>query len=227
MIKQHPSTDLLAEYAAGCLPWAHAICVTTHIHYCGRCREQVDQLNQLGADLMEASAGASSVDLPVDHGLLDRVLGAIDTPPASEPSPTVYHRPVTGARSRADLPPIVDRLISNQGVNWKRVSSGLKVARLQAGDDNHEVALHKICAGAKVAHHDHRATEVTVVLRGSFSDEDGVYAVGDFLLREPGEPHRPMAAQNQDCLCLSAQQAPIRLTGPWRWINPFLRIQPG
>ncbi|WP_426416232.1 ChrR family anti-sigma-E factor [Aestuariirhabdus sp. LZHN29] len=220
MIKQHPTSDLLAEYAAGSLPWAQAVCVTTHLHYCSTCTMEVDTLNQLGAQLMAGDSEAAA-----DTALLDRVLKEIDQP--REQAPAQVATVPLSAGARADLPPIVNHLIGTTEVQWKRVSSGLRAAHLNVGDTEHEVALHKICAGAKVAHHDHRATEVTVVLRGSFSDEDGVYGEGDFLLREPGETHRPMAAQNQDCLCLSAQQAPIRLTGAWCWLNPFLRIQPG
>ncbi|MCL6416044.1 ChrR family anti-sigma-E factor [Aestuariirhabdus sp. Z084] len=220
MIKQHPTSDLLAEYAAGCLPWAQAICVTTHLHYCKECRAELEKLNELGAQLMDEQP-----KVEVGGSVLDQVLNRIDQPqtvmPVEKPAPVV------SSSSRADLPPVVGQLIDTTGIHWQKISSGLKAARLKSGDENHEVALHKISAGAKVAHHDHRATEITVVLRGSFSDEDGVYAVGDFLLREPGEAHRPMAAQNEDCLCLSAQQAPIRLTGAWRWFNPFLKIQPG
>ena len=43
------------------------------------------------------------------------------------------------------------------------------------------MALHKICAGGKTPKHDHEGLEYTVVLKGSFSDENAVYREGDFL----------------------------------------------
>ena len=94
------------------------------------------------------------------------------------------------------------------------------------GERRYELALHKIDAGGKVPDHDHRGQEITVVLKGSFSDEDGVYQPGDFLVREPGESHRPMAAQNDDCICLSVLEAPIKLKGLKSLLNPFLSFSP-
>jgi putative transcriptional regulator len=65
-----------------------------------------------------------------------------------------------------------------------------------------------------------------VVLKVSFSDEDGVYHPGDFIVREAGEIHRPCATLNDDCICLSVLEAPIKLTGIKRIFNPFLRFSP-
>ena len=94
------------------------------------------------------------------------------------------------------------------------------------GEKDYEVALHRIDAGGKAPEHDHRGREITVVLTGSFSDEDGVYQPGDFLVREPGDTHRPFAARNEDCICLSVLEAPIKLTGIKRILNPFLSFTP-
>jgi putative transcriptional regulator len=67
-------------------------------------------------------------------------------------------------------------------------------------------------------HHEHRGDEITVVLQGSFSDQEDNYHVGDFIVRTKGEKHRPVAAQHEDCLCLSTLDAPIRMS------NWFLRM---
>ena len=58
-------------------------------------------------------------------------------------------------------------------------------------------------------HHRHQGDEITVLLKGSFSDQEGKYVVGDFIVRTKGETHRPVASQDQDCLCLAALDAPI------------------
>ena len=87
--------------------------------------------------------------------------------------------------------------------------------------------MQRICAGGTTPEHDHRGTEMTVVLEGSFSDEKGIYREGDFLLKEPGDVHQPVSARNQDCLCLSVQEAPVKLTGLWgKVLNPFIRLHP-
>ncbi|NIQ14264.1 MAG: transcriptional regulator, partial [Candidatus Dadabacteria bacterium] len=84
------------------------------------------------------------------------------------------------------------------------LTPSLQVARLQTGQDQFEVSLHNIRAGGKIAEHGHKGTEITVVLKGSFSDANGIYQQGDFLLKEPGDVHQPIASQDSDCLCLTA-----------------------
>ena len=73
--------------------------------------------------------------------------------------------------------------------------------------------------------HTHRGTELTLVLDGSFSDEEGVYLEGDFIARDAGQEHTPTASRSADCVCIGVLDAPIRFT---RWnyrpLNPFLKL---
>mgnify|MGYP001446568996 CR=1 FL=1 len=165
---------------------------------------------------------------PVDGALFDTIMERIDrldevsTP--AQPNLTTVATP-----SQVDFPPLVNKLINadDKPPNWRRLSGSVDMARLKTGQDNFEVALHRICAGGKTPKHDHGGLEYTVVLKGSFSDELSVYSEGDFILRKPGDTHQPMGAQNGECICLSAQSAPIKLTSPWGFMmNNWLRINP-
>ena len=127
-----------------------------------------------------------------------------------------------------DLPPVISKLIGKKSsLSWQKLSQSLKIARLKTGQNSCEVSLHKISAGGKVMAHDHNGPEYTLVLKGSFSDENGMYQPGDFLLKQPGEEHKPYAAANRDCLCLTVIEAPVKFTGLLgRLLNPFIRLQP-
>jgi putative transcriptional regulator len=110
---------------------------------------------------------------------------------------------------------------------WKKMSSSVDVAQLVTGQSDYEVSLHKICAGGKTPKHSHSGKEYTVVLEGSFSDESSVYSEGDFILRKEGDEHQPMGAQNGECICLSALEAPIKLSSPFGFLmKPWLRLNP-
>src|SRR5690606_24367164 len=85
-----------------------------------------------------------------------------------------------------------------------------------------QVALQRIAAGARVPTHTHGGTELTVILSGGFSDELGVYHAGDFIARDPSHKHSPTALQNEDCICLTVLDAPIKFTGWQRLFNPFM-----
>lgn len=216
-MNHHPDSEWLEQYAAGALSFGPALCVAVHAAMCPTCRLHIGTIQQLGGALL-AEIGSA----PVEGTLLDQIFAKLDsqTDPRSDEGVVVQEAPV-----HADIPAPLRCLVPHglEQLRWSRVLPSLRVAPLDAGDPVYKVALHRIGPGGTVAQHDHRGSELTLVLRGAFSDEAGVYEAGDFLVREPKQPHRPMATQNTECICISALAAPVRFTGPvMRWLNPFL-----
>ena len=217
---QHcPDPSLLVEFSSGSLETAASICVSAHLHFCAHCRETLCQLDQVGSRLMEEEAEQlprSSNDVMFNH-IMHRIR-QMDEKPKSVPS-----------RSDRGFPPSINKLISGdvKSLRWRRIAKSVRVAKLKTGQEKFEVALHKISAGGRTPKHDHQGLEYTVVLKGSFSDDISVYHQGDFILRKPGDIHQPISAQNGECICLSAQSAPIKLLSPLGFImNKLLRVNP-
>jgi putative transcriptional regulator len=179
----------------------------------------VESLGEIGGELLNTAEA-----VPVSDGLFDRIIENLDSLVEEDPSDGVLHH-CSDAIS-TELPEFVQRFLPDEELDWRRLSPSLKVAPISVGEEVYELALHRIDAGGKAPEHDHLGKEITVVLTGSFSDEDGVYQAGDFLVRHPGDTHRPFAARNQECICLSVLEAPIRLTGIKRVLNPFLSFTP-
>lgn len=215
-IKHHPSHSMLVDFSAGNLGTAESICVSAHLHFCDQCRNELMRLDQVASQLMTEAEPQT-----IDEDLFDSVMSKIDALPEA---PTKVE-----IEEKSDFPHTVAKLINEteSAPNWRRMSSSVDVARFQTGQNKFEVALHRISAGGKTPHHGHNGTEFTVVLKGSFSDEQAVYSEGDFLLRGPGDEHQPMGAQNGECICLSALEAPIELSSPLGFLmKPWLRINP-
>ena len=219
MINRHPESDLLVEYASGSLSVAPCISVTTHLQYCKQCSDSVESLGEIGGELLTTVEA-----VPVSDELFDRVIASLDSLVEEKPSDEPQRQ--CSDSISAELPEFVQRLLPDGELDWRRLSPSLKVAPISVGEEEYELALHRIDAGGKAPEHDHLGKEITVVLTGSFSDEEGVYQPGDFLVREAGDTHRPFAARNQECICLSVLEAPIRLTGIKRVLNPFLSFTP-
>lgn len=218
MIKFHPDENYLTEYSAGSLSTAQSICIATHLEYCNHCQQFIDMLNNIGGSLFDNIS-----DTSVSDDVLDILMNRIKSEHVDKDIEFHRQQPDT----KTDLPVIINRLVKrNDKLNWKKLTSSLQVARLATGQDQFEVSLHNIKAGGRVAEHDHKGTEITVVLKGSFSDANGVYQQGDFLLKEPGQVHRPIASQDTDCLCLTAVDMPVQFTGIASILNPFLRVNP-
>lgn len=214
----HPDQFLLNDYVAGSLPGAVALPLAVHLEYCPHCRGESQQLQELGACLFD------ELDpVPVSGDAFERLMRRIETEAAPVPAPSQGAVAAPGGLPRALQSLVPEGL---DALDWSRIGS-LRSSRLAFGDSHREVALQHIAAGGKVLEHGHRGSEFTVVLRGSFSDQEGCYRAGDFLLRGPDDVHRPVAAQDSDCLCLAVLDAPLRFGG-WlgRLANPFLKIHP-
>ncbi len=252
MIKFHPDTNMLAEYVNGRLDWAVSICVAAHLQMCTQCRQEVANLNAIGGFLLSSDENhnsdaedaklaapqnldTQSVDDSVEsEAKSDKFANLMKTIRQSEDNPIVVKKqaPMLAnchARDEAlkEIPPIVKKLLPEQEIKWTRISKALKMARLKAGQEKYEMAFHRISSGGQVAEHNHRGLEITMVLHGSFSDSGGIYTPGDFIVKKPGEVHKPRATEDRECLCLSVVEAPVAVTG-WvgKLVNPFLKIKP-
>jgi putative transcriptional regulator len=213
-VNHHPDARVLNEFSSGALPLAQSVCISVHLHYCDQCKRQCEQLQQVGSELFDRLAPQQ-----VDASVLDAVLSSLDEEP-----PLVFSKDVQAE----DKPALVQRLMHGdyEDLEWKKVNSALQISRLRTGDPSHEIALYHIKAGRSIPKHTHRGTEFTLVLEGSFSDEEGVYQRGDFIERDADDVHTPTAAQSEDCICIGVLDAPVRFK-PWayRLLNPFLKLQ--
>jgi putative transcriptional regulator len=200
MIKYHPDARFLTDYAAGSLPVSQALCVATHLHYCAPCRAKIRELTELGAELFMQQQPVAT-----GEGEYERLLARLgDTQP---PEDAAKHQD----KAVTILPRAVHRLANGnvEQLRWRHVGRNFRYSPLDVGDAARETSLLCIKAGGRVPRHRHNGDEITVILQGSFSDREGKYGVGDFVVRTKGETHQPVASQDQDCLCLATLDAPL------------------
>ncbi len=205
MSRHHPSDDLLVEYAAGTASASMALCVNVHLKYCPRCQNTVERLAVLGGLVFESQVGVD-----VDEKLFDGVMQRID----AEDSLAVTATREPPSRQARRLLAAWLPTGNWQTLVWKRQWFKVYEFLLEAGRDGQRLALQKLAAGGRVPRHGHHGREVTVILQGGFSDAQGVYEEGDFVLRETDQEHRQRAMENCDCICLALLEAPVRLSGP-------------
>jgi putative transcriptional regulator len=67
-------------------------------------------------------------------------------------------------------------------------------------------SLLRLDPGQRAPAHGHGRRDVTVVLRGAFADQYGVYERGDIAFAEPGMKHEPRAVGDETCVCLLAAE---------------------
>ena len=219
MIHHHPSSDRLAAFSAGTLPLSEALCLSAHLEQCHQCRQQVKRLNNLGSELMHQLSPAAIPD-----ELRDRVMSRINETPAEAVSDSVPNDIPTEENG---VPRCLRSLIPRgyDELNWKRLSPSIHAAKLCSDVNGSKIEMIRIQPGGQVASHNHTGEEITLVLKGSFSDEAGIYRQGDIIFRNKDDKfHRPMASQDAECICLTAVESPIQFTGFFaRLFNPLIR----
>lgn len=218
-IYHHPSEELLLDYTTGALGEAWSIAVATHLALCPGCRNTIGLLEEIGGGLINAIQPPALDDNGFD-ALLTRLEKATDV--TADPAPL--------PRSAKGKPVLPEPLRSYVGcdvdeVPWKRLGKGAYQCIIPTGDKDATARLLCIPAGRPVPEHSHGGLELTLVLRGAFSDETGVYGRGDLQEADQDLLHQPHAAPGNDCVCLAITDAPLRFRSlAARLVQPWLNI---
>jgi putative transcriptional regulator len=233
----HPMDELLASYAVGGLtPALHAL-IASHLSLSSSQkgysqREFVSDLEAAAA--LQFESRSSHIDVSDAKTMLEAIL----------------HSPVTAVlepKNQEDttphgmIPAALRRFLGREieDVKWQTVLPGVWQFKLDGygktsshkhahNDDHHddhnhdEATLYWIRAGKAIPSHTHEGSEVTLVLKGAFSDKTGHYKRGDVCVAGPELDHSPVASKGEDCICFAVTDGRLRLTGTFgRMIERF------
>jgi putative transcriptional regulator len=213
----HPSEARLLDYVAGNMAEPMALLVATHLALCPRCRHEADELEELGGALFEELE-----PVPLGEGGLERVFARLERQDERDVD-AASHRSASGD---LDLPEPLRGCLRGplSSLPWRRLGP-IGQVQLLTEHAGLTTRLLSIRAGTAMPGHTHEGAELTLVLRGAFSDETGRYARGDVAEADSHVDHKPVAERGEDCLCLAVTDAPLKLTGRLgRLVNPFVRL---
>ncbi|HXQ15867.1 MAG TPA: ChrR family anti-sigma-E factor [Caulobacteraceae bacterium] len=209
---QHPSEELILDYARGALEAGRALVVAAHLGACPACRATVRLAEAVGGALIEELEPA-----PLAPDALARTLARLDAP---QPPPAAVQRPPD---NWIRVPPEV---IAAATRHKRWAAPGVWVADVTGGAKAWPRSyLLGVGAGMAVPRHTHRGREFVCVLKGAFEDRGVVYGPGDFAESDEGVEHRPRVSRDGECVCLTAADhalAPRELIG--RLFQPLVRI---
>ncbi|MDC0739433.1 ChrR family anti-sigma-E factor [Cognatishimia sp. SS12] len=209
-IRHHISEPLIAAYVAGNVAQPYALVIAAHVSMCEECRARMAAHEMAGGAVLEATDGhVISTDLRA------QVLDALDHAAPNEAQ--AYQR-------SGIFPAPVMEALKGKPPKWKSLGFGVRQSILQSGDDG-SVRLLYIPAGQEMPNHSHDGLELTLVLQGAFSDEDGRFGVGDVEVADDDVDHAPVAEAGEACICLAATGAPLKFRS-WmpRLLQPLFRI---
>ncbi len=198
---ERPIDELLAGYAAGTLSPPLQSLVAAHLCLKPDNRGFVAAMEAMCSRAIEETHPCAIRDR-------DAKLAAIFSD-GGEPAPARSDTPCT------ILPPPLKSLLKRgiSEVPWKTRLPGIKEFKV-SGQSDAESTLYWIRPGRVMPSHTHDGSEVTLVLRGGFSDSTGHYRRGDIAVADSDLDHHPRADEDEDCICFAVIDAPLRLTGP-------------
>ena len=216
MIKHHPTRELLASHSAAQLPLSLSIGVSAHIEICAQCENAVKTITAQQADLLwsEDKDCAEHIDFSeVLKGIFEHK-PELAVKQKNKPLSITY---VAG--KNYSLPRV---LTAFEGLKWS-VFGAISRARILNDEDNTRASLLHIDKNGVIPSHRHKGYELTLLLEGSFADENGVYHKGDFIWLDNQVEHAPFTLEG--CLCYTVQDAPLHfVTGLSKALNPFGKL---
>ncbi|BBN83296.1 zinc-binding anti-sigmaE4 factor ChrR [Pseudoalteromonas sp. A25] len=211
MIKHHPSEQLLSQYSIGELPATLSIAVSAHLEFCSCCQAKVEAL-----EAANATQEFEDVDSPFDNDDFEDIFSLItnnddvDTIKAYEPQFVSYQS------KQATLPRAIAATDRSNFIQLGKLSR----SRLQLDDGELRASLLQIEAGGEIPHHTHTGFELTLLLDGEFSDEEGSYVPGDFIWLDARHHHQP--ATTRGCLCFTVVNSALHFNkGLSKLLNPI------
>ena len=156
----------------------------------------------------EKLAGDLHCVLSRDGGSNTRMLEAIGGAllERAQPRPPGYFdtAKLTGQLSGEAGPSHLDKYINRDllALKWNKSIFGVQTRPTSTPN----ASLLRLDPGQRAPAHGHGRRDVTVVLRGAFADQYGVYERGDLAFAEPGMKHEPRAVGDESCVCLLAAE---------------------
>lgn len=212
-ISHHFDDATLLAYSSGTLNKGMALLVESHLEMCEHCMEQVQTSNRIGGDLLRQIEPVA-----MKSGSLDQVLSILD-----DVEPEV---PAVSRSRNAEVPASLVEYIGDDlnALDWKTMGLGVQQYDLKLGGTG-AARLLRIQPGVSVPHHTHTGSELTLILRGSYSDEIGRFQVGDVADLDDQLEHQPIVDTEHECICLIATDAPLKFSGLMgKLVQPFIGL---
>ncbi|MGA0347406.1 MAG: ChrR family anti-sigma-E factor [Alphaproteobacteria bacterium] len=216
-IIHHPNEETLLDYSSGALGESWSIAVATHLAVCPECRQTISDLEAVAGSLLDVSE-----EIKLENGVLENILDRLDQ---EDEQPV----PVNGSPPKEEtcLPNPLRKYAGGDidKLKWRRLGPSAHQLVICSDEDGSVARLLRIPAGRPVPEHGHGGEEMTLVLRGAFEDQLGLYQRGDVQTVDSTVIHKPFAVPGEECICLAVTNAPLRFSSlAARFLQPVIGI---
>lgn len=224
MIKHHPKFTLLKSFVDGDLPASLAAGIAMHADMCPICQQKIVQLTEQVAEasfeqelLSKASVVEDNNSLEASEMSFDDIISQITASDDITPAKVIAEeRLITFKGMQYSLPNTLRNIELGRTAQIGKLSR----ARLNLGEGEIHTNLLHIGPGGSIPEHTHKGFELTLLLAGTFADEQGEYVAGDFIMLDKRHQHQP--ATEHGCLCYTVANDALHFTqGINKLLNPI------
>ncbi|ALS35096.1 putative transcriptional regulator [Pseudoalteromonas translucida KMM 520] len=219
MIKHHPSDTLLTQYCSASLSASLSLAVSIHVDMCPVCQAKVTKLEAKNAaevfnDALpiEADADTNGYFEQESSSLFDLITSDTSIDEVYEVEPIA----VEINQQNYQLPRALTRISHSKFTQVGKLAR----SRVALDDGPLRTSLLHIAAGGEIPEHTHTGFEITLLLNGEFSDEEGSYVPGDFIWQDGSHQHTPVTKEG--CLCFTVVSSALHFNkGLSKLLNPI------
>ena len=214
-IAHHLDDATLIGFAAGTLAPAHSIVTSAHLAMCQHCRATLHRAEAIGGGVL-----ADQAPVAVSQTLREATMASLEGLPLAvvkKPKPSV---------KLGDLPDVLVRALgvtSLDQIKWHRKLPGVAIfdVPMPKGTKT-RLKLLALEKGRAMPDHGHGGEELTLILKGSYSDKFGKFTVGDVADLADDVEHQPIVDSDETCICLISFDVPAKFKSIWaRLAQPF------
>ena len=207
-ITHHPDIATLMCCAAGSQPEAFAAVVASHLSLCPECREEVRRMQEIGVALFDK---LEPVPVSCQVPIVAMRAGEAEAGP-----PPPLDREATERICKTGVPQPLAKHVGCclDDVAWRLAAPGIWTYEIPLSQGCcGTLHLVKVAPGSALPEHGHDGAELTLVLKGSYTDEFGTVRPGDVADLDEETTHSPAACPDKGCICLMARHGELDFGG--------------
>ena len=218
MIKHHPKFELIQAFVNGDLPASLSAGIAMHADMCPKCQQIIAQLTEQVAEASfeEAFLDKFIVDEQEEAMCFEDMIEQITQSDELSQTQAIADKIVVFNNKPYTLPHALHNMPLGKTANIGKLAR----ARIQLNENEIHTSLLQIQPGGGVPEHTHKGFELTLLLEGSFHDEQGEYVKGDFIMLDASHQHHPISEEG--CLCYTVANDALHFTqGINKLLNPI------
>lgn len=203
-ITHHPDISTLMCCAAGSQPEAFAAVVASHLSMCPVCRDEVRRMQEIGVALFDR---LEPVPVSCQPPVIAARAGEADVEAGVEPAALAIDPAEIARICKTGVPGPLAKHVGCclHDLPWRTVAPGFSIYAVPLSKGcSGTLTLVMAAPGTVFPEHAHKGAELTLVLRGAYSDEIGTFRPGDVADLDEEVTHRPVACPHDGCVCLVA-----------------------